>query len=125
MLIDQVRAYCLKHRLFEPGPVVVAVSGGADSLALLHLLLTLRDEFDLTLHVATFDHQIRGEQSAADVRFVQEIAAAWNVPCTAGSANVPEVAQQKRLGLEEAARQARYAFLAHVAASAGARHIAT
>lgn len=104
---------------------MVAVSGGADSLSLLHLLLTLRDEFDLTLHVATFDHQIRGEAGAADVRFVKEIAAAWNVPCTAGSADVPELARQQRLGLEEAARQARYTFLAEVAATIGARQIAT
>jgi len=104
---------------------VVAVSGGADSLALLHLLLALRNEFGLTLHVATFDHQIRGEQGAEDVRFVQEIAAAWGVPCTAGYANVPELAQQNRLGLEETARQSRYAFLTEVAAKVGARQIAT
>jgi tRNA(Ile)-lysidine synthase len=115
MLIDDVRAYCARHQLFRPGPVVVAVSGGADSLTLLHVLLTFRDEFAITLHAATFDHQIRGETSAEDCRFVCDLAATWGVPVTSGTANVPMLANDWSMGLEAAARKARYAFLTDVA----------
>ncbi|WP_428940070.1 tRNA lysidine(34) synthetase TilS [Fontivita pretiosa] len=61
------------------GGWAVAVSGGADSVALLALL---RGRSDLQLHVAHLDHQIRGEQSAADARFVGELAQRWALPCT-------------------------------------------
>lgn len=124
MLIDQVRAFCISHRLLEPGPLVVAVSGGADSLTLLHVLVTLRAEFGVTLHVATFDHRIRGAASAADVQFVQGIARKWNLPVTAGSEDVPVRAGEWSLSLEAAARKARYAFLVQVAEQVGARQIA-
>src|SRR5579859_8189859 len=73
-LLRRVRAYALRHELFRPGRVVVGVSGGADSLTLLHILTKLQSEFALSLHIATFDHGIRGESSAEDVRFVQHIA---------------------------------------------------
>jgi tRNA(Ile)-lysidine synthetase-like protein len=124
MLIDQVRAFCIEHRLLEPGPLVVAVSGGADSLTLLHVLMALRAEFGLALHVATFDHRIRGPASAADVQFVQDVARAWGLPVTAGSEDVPDRAREESLNLEAAARKARYTFLVQVARQIGARQIA-
>ncbi len=108
-------AYCLKYHLFEPGPVVVAVSGGADSLTLLHVLMTLRSRLGISLHVATFDHQIRGAASADDCRFVTALATAWGLTVTAGSADVPALAREWGMGLEAAARKARYTFLAGVA----------
>src|SRR4051794_7725865 len=120
MLIEQVHAYCRKHGLLEPGPLVVAVSGGADSLTLLHVLIALSAEFGIQPHVATFDHQIRGEAGASDVEFVRSVARNWGVPVTAGSADVPALARAESLGLEEAARKARYAFLSGVAAQIGA-----
>src|SRR5438094_544939 len=124
MLIDDVRAYCTKYQLFQPGPVVVAVSGGADSLTLLHVLLSLRDDLSLILNVATFDHQLRGEESAADCRFVCDIATSWDLPVMSGAANVPALAREWSIGLEAAARKARYAFLAGVANKLGSRPIA-
>jgi tRNA(Ile)-lysidine synthase len=123
-LIERVSAFCREHRLLEPGPVVVAVSGGADSLALLHILLALRAAFQIVPHVATFNHQIRATASAEDVRFVSDVAAAWGVPVTAGAADVPALAQEWGLGLEAAARKARYAFLVEVADQIGAHEIA-
>ncbi|MEP7285959.1 MAG: tRNA lysidine(34) synthetase TilS [Chloroflexota bacterium] len=125
-MIDQVRAYCVSHQLLIPGTTVVAaVSGGADSLALLHVLLTLRDSLDLTLHVATLDHQIRSAASAEDVQFVIEVAATWGIPCIAGSINIPSLAKDRHMGLEEAARMARYNFLSQVARYLGGATIAT
>ncbi|HLY27491.1 MAG TPA: tRNA lysidine(34) synthetase TilS [Aggregatilineales bacterium] len=124
MLVEQVRAFCHQYHLFEPGPVVVAVSGGADSLTLLHVLIALREEFGSTLHVATLDHGLRGDAGAGDVAFVREISAQWEIPVSAGSADVRILAAQLRLGIEEAARRARYDFLAEVARGIGARTIA-
>ncbi len=124
MLVDRVRAYCLRHSLFEPGPVVVAVSGGADSLTLLHVLVELQNDLQIAPHAATFDHGIRGRASLDDVDFVRRIAGAWNVPCLAGAEDTPRRAQEWRLGLEAAARRARYGFLAEAAREIGAWTIA-
>ncbi len=127
-LHTQLRAdclkYCLKHALFESGTVVVGVSGGADSLTLLHVLIALRNELDITLHVATLDHGIRGSDSAADAAYVRAIAEQWGVPITVGFADVPALAAAEQIGLEAAARHARYTFLARVAATVGAARIA-
>jgi tRNA(Ile)-lysidine synthase len=124
MLLDQVRAYCLKHGLLGPGLVIVAVSGGADSLTLLHFLLKLQNDFGHSVHVATLDHRIRGITSAEDVQYVCEITASWRVSVTTGIADVPALALEWGTGLEEAARRARYAFLAKVAAQLNATTIA-
>jgi tRNA(Ile)-lysidine synthase len=123
--MDRVRAFCAAHDLLEAGPLLVAVSGGADSLTLLHVLMALRDDFGITLHVATFDHGLRGSESAADVQFVREITAAWGVPVIDGAADVAAQAKVWQVGIEAAARRARYAFLAQAAASVGATRIAT
>lgn len=125
MLVDQVRAYSLKHNLLGPGLVIVAVSGGADSLTLLHILLKLQNDFGHSVHVATFDHRIRGASSTEDVQYVCEIAASWGVSVTAGAADVPALAHEWGVGVEEAARRARYAFLADVAVQLNATTIAT
>ena len=124
-LDSQVLKFHRKYAMFSPGPVVVAVSGGADSLVLLRVLLTLRDTLDITLHVATFDHQIRGTAGAEDVRFVEGIAALWSVPISTGRADVPALAMAEKAGIEESARKARYQFLAQVAREVGAATIAT
>jgi tRNA(Ile)-lysidine synthase len=118
-LVSRVRDYAEKHHLFRPGRVIVGVSGGADSLTLLHLLLTLRDPFGIDLYVATFDHGIRGEVSAEDVRYVQLTAATWGVPCIAG-----RVTQDRPYWSEAEARQERYQFFARVAAEIGAETVA-
>src|SRR3990172_5109289 len=86
--------------------VVVAVSGGVDSLALLHMLHSARETGQIRPHVATFDHRLRAD-STQDSRFVHEIADAWNIPVPLGRAEIVPVGE----GIEAAARQARYAFL--------------
>ncbi len=125
-LLEEVRAFCRAEGLFAGGErVLVAVSGGADSLALLHILNALRADLGVTLHAATFDHGLRGRQGAEDAAFVAKIAAAWQIPCTVGSADVPRLATAWRLGTEAAARRARYACLRETAAQIGAACIAT
>ncbi|GAB4570786.1 MAG: tRNA lysidine(34) synthetase TilS [Anaerolineae bacterium] len=95
--------------------VVVAVSGGPDSVCLLHLLNRAATPLNSRLVAATFDHGIRGAAAEEDVRFVETLARAWQIPVESGFANTPALAQQHAMGLEEAARRARYSFLAHVA----------
>lgn len=122
-LMREVQDYIHQHRLLANGErVIVGVSGGPDSVALLHLLKTL--PLNLTLHVAHLHHGIRGADADADADFVAALAQAWGLPCTVERADVPTLARQKKLPLEEAARRARYAFLGQVAQQTGARTIA-
>lgn len=105
-----------EHNMIAPGQtVLVAVSGGADSVSLLHVLFRLSHAVPFDIHVATLDHGIRGDAAARDVQHVREIATRWELPFTAGSANAPALARRGGIGLEEAARRLRYDFLAKLA----------
>ncbi len=125
-LLPRVDAYVRQRGLFTVGETVVAgVSGGPDSVCLLHLLTRLAGRLrGLRVHAAHLNHQLRGAEAEADAAFVAELAAAWGVPFTVGRADVAALAERAGLSLEEAARQARYAFLADVARTAGAGVIA-
>lgn len=110
-LVERVAAAIKRGRLFEPGAtVVVGVSGGADSLALLHALARLRERLGLTVVAATLDHGLRGAAGQADAEHVREIAAAWGLRAIVGRAEVGALARAGRLNVEEAARQVRYTF---------------
>jgi tRNA(Ile)-lysidine synthase len=117
-LLARVRRYASRYGLLFPGQiVVVGVSGGPDSLALLHLLLGLSSELRLDLHVAHLNHGLRDASSDEDARFVRDLAAHWGLPCSVGQADVRSMTGGR--SLEEAARLARYRFLAEVAARLG------
>jgi tRNA(Ile)-lysidine synthase len=97
-------------------PLVVGVSGGPDSLALLHMLRSLRSATaSQTIHVAHLDHMLRGRASEEDARFVAELAKEWGLPYTIRRFDVKQYAHKQQLSIEEAARNARYAFLAALA----------
>ena len=95
-----------------PTTVIVAVSGGADSVTLLHLLTRMRADWSLHLVVAHLDHGLRPE-SAEDARFVAEMATRWRLPLATTALSPGALAQEGNL--EAAARRARYQFLAQVA----------
>ncbi|HEY3396720.1 MAG TPA: tRNA lysidine(34) synthetase TilS [Armatimonadota bacterium] len=97
--------------------VLVAVSGGPDSVALLHLLWTLREERGLRLGVAHLNHGLRGAEADADAAHVAALAAQLDLPLIAETAGVPALAAERGLSLEAAARQARYEFLERAAAT--------
>jgi tRNA(Ile)-lysidine synthase len=107
------------HHLLPEGTLVVAVSGGADSLCMLHLLHQLcgtnRAYPDTYLHVAHLNHQLRGSAGDEDAAAVARIAKAWGLPITIGIEDVPALAAREHLSLEDAARRARYRFLRSVA----------
>jgi tRNA(Ile)-lysidine synthase len=112
------------ERLLAPGDaVLVAVSGGADSVALLHLLHSVAPEFPLSLHAAHLDHAMRPE-STLDAGFVRRLCAKLGVPLTMERIAVPALARQRRCGLEEAARDARREFLLATADRGGCARIA-
>ena len=104
--------------------LLVAVSGGVDSVVLLHLLATLQSEFGYQLAVATFDHQLRGKDSEQDILLVQTLAQQLDLPCYCGAADVRAYAHSAGLNLEAAARQARYTFLLQTAIDLDSRYIA-
>ncbi len=123
-LIDHIAAFVAEHALWQPGArLLVAVSGGPDSLCLLHLLRRLAAPHELVLHVAHLDHGLR-TGSAEDARFVAEIAADWGIPCTVATRDVRPLAAAYG-GLEAAARAVRYAFLRETALAIDAAVVAT
>ena len=105
-------------------PLLVAVSGGPDSVCLLHLLGQLRNELRLNLHVAHLDHQLRGEESEADARYVIELARRLDIPATVEARDVLSYRNKYRLSLEEAAREVRYTFFSELAKTIGADRVA-
>lgn len=124
-LLARVRRAITAHQLLRPRTrIVVAVSGGADSVALLHLLTHLRAAWDLTLYVAHLDHGLRAA-SADDAEFVQALGARWNIPTTVEAKDVGAVCARAGWSLEEGARRVRYAFLLEVATRCEADTIAT
>ncbi len=117
-----------RYRMLEDGiTVVVAVSGGPDSVALLHALvqLTQRRYPSLTLHVVHLNHRLRGRESDADEQFVQDLATKLDLKCTSIQQDIRASAQEQKRNLEEVAREARYRFLRDVADRLDARRIAT
>lgn len=101
----KVRAACLA---FRGQTMVCALSGGRDSVALLHCLLALREELDLSVSAAHFNHCLRGDESDGDEAFVRNLCKDWGVPLAVGRGDPTSRAGESP---EEAARNLRYAFL--------------
>lgn len=94
-----------------PTALLCAVSGGLDSMCLLHLLSTWGRERGLTVTAAHFNHQLRGADSDRDETFVRDWCAERGIPFVCGRGDVRALAEEEGLSLEEAARKVRYAFL--------------
>jgi tRNA(Ile)-lysidine synthase len=124
-LFEAIREY----KLLPAGTrLVLGVSGGVDSLTLMHLLAQARHLMIfhmVALHIATLDHGLRGAQGADDAAYVAALAQSWELQVTVGAADVPALQSERSLSIEAAARIARYDFLAEVARQVGASHIAT
>ncbi len=126
MLLHSVIQTVRRHNLFVSGQhLLVGVSGGADSVALLAVLRKLAPAWKLRLTVAHLDHGIRGPAAAADAAFVADLARRWNFKFVVGRVNVPARARRRGISLEMAGRSARYAFFAKVARALHCDAVAT
>ena len=123
MISEKFSEYCEKYMMLPSGArVLCACSGGADSTALLHLLCARQD---LTVGCAHFNHRLRGAESDRDEAFVRELCGKLGVTFFSGCGDVAAYAAEKRLGIEQAARALRYAFLESTAEACGFDRIAT
>jgi len=113
-----------EHLVSSPSCLLAAVSGGPDSVCLLHILAGLREKLGITLHIAHLDHKLRGAESEADARYVSELANRLGIPATIEERDVKAYQTRRRISQEEAAREVRYTFLAQVAQSIGAKEAA-
>ena len=126
VLRDRVLKAILDRKLIHPGDrVLIAVSGGTDSVALFYLLneLALLGEFSLA-GIAHFNHQLRGSAADSDERFCRDLAARLGQPITVGTEDVRTLALDNHLSIEAAARTARYRFLEKAARDMAAQVIA-
>jgi tRNA(Ile)-lysidine synthase len=121
----KVSDFIREHHLISAAkPLVVAVSGGPDSVCLLHILLRLREELGVKLHVAHLNHQLRGAEADADERYVAGLTRRLAVAATIEQRDVKTYQAEHHLSLEEAAREVRYTFLAKVAKTIGTDRVA-
>ncbi len=110
-MICKVRETALKYSMFRAGGrVAVALSGGADSMSLLHCLIELKDEFGIELCAAHVNHCLRGEESERDEAFVRRECERLGVKLFVLRADVAAEAKKSGEGLEEAGRRIRYSF---------------
>jgi tRNA(Ile)-lysidine synthase len=127
LMIDHLRAFAARHGLWHPDTrVISALSGGADSVALLVLLRELHDARDLILEAAVhLHHGIRGAEADADQAFCRELCERLGVVFLTSRVDVPAVAAVEGLSLEVAARRARQVFFDHTREARGAHVVAT
>jgi tRNA(Ile)-lysidine synthase len=119
-LVRTVSDTIRRHFLFTPGEmIIVAVSGGIDSMVLLELLNSL-DDYRLELVVAHVNHQLRGAESNRDEEFVRVTAARYGLPCVVERVDVRALARSEKRSLEDAGREARHRFLESVVRKQGA-----
>ena len=124
-LVQHIRETVERERLLLPGDIVVlGISGGPDSLCMLHVLRQLAGDYRVALHAAHLHHGIRGREADEDARYVAEICASWDIPCTVEQVDVPALARERGLAIEETARQVRYAFLAALARECASKSVA-
>jgi len=120
-MLNKLRKLLRQYDMVAPGDhVTCAVSGGADSVALLFGMYLLREKLGITLSAAHFNHRLRGEESDRDEQFVRDFCSRYDIPLSVGSARV---AAGKK-GLEAAAREARYAFFATLPGKIATAHTA-
>lgn len=126
MMTNDVARTIARHHMIKAGDtVIVALSGGPDSVALLLVLHELRDELRCTLAAAHLNHMLRGADADADEQFVRDLCAQLDVPLHAASRDIEALARERRIGVEECGRVERYRLLRAVAVQYERAKIAT
>ncbi|MBY7141643.1 tRNA lysidine(34) synthetase TilS [Virgibacillus sp. NKC19-3] len=122
---SNVTAFISKHQLLTTGAtVLVGVSGGPDSMALLHFLRSIQKEWELRLIAISIDHKLRDMESKSDLDYVRDSCDKWDIPFVGMSLDVPAYKQDKRMGTQIAAREMRYRFFAAQMEKYGADYLA-
>ena len=123
-MTEDVRRWMEQEELIQPGDFVLAgVSGGADSVCLLLLLLQLRESMGFSLGAVHVEHGIRGEESDRDAAFVEALCAGDGIGCRVYHVDAPMLAREEGIGLEEAARRLRYECYLQEAGRVGAARV--
>ncbi|MGE5405233.1 MAG: tRNA lysidine(34) synthetase TilS [Candidatus Saccharibacteria bacterium] len=123
-ILDQVWDFCIRQQLILPGQLVIAgLSGGPDSVALLHILLALAAREGFSVHAAHVNHLLR-DDALQDEEFVRDLCAEWKVPLAVERIDVAKLAREQKQSIEEAGRNARYKFFEEVRQHQGAISIA-
>lgn len=124
-MIDKVLDTIKEYNMFDKNDkVIVAVSGGPDSISLLHVLYRLKDEFSLTLYAAHVNHCLRGEEADKDEEYVKEFCKNLNIECFAKKIDINKLAKERGLSSESAGREARYEFFNELCKRLSAQKIA-
>lgn len=110
---QKVMEYMVRHQLVSKNTtVLIGVSGGPDSMALLHFYMSIQDEWNLKLVALSVDHQLRGDESKEDLLYVQQMCEKWKINFVAASFDVKAYSREKQIGTQVAAREVRYHFYA-------------
>lgn len=124
-MINKVQKEIRKYEVISSGDkILVALSGGPDSLALVDILNKIKDELNISIHAAHLNHMFRGEEAAGDANFVKEFCENRRIPVTVESINVKEYMQKTGLSSQVGAREVRYDFLNKTAIKEGCNKIA-
>jgi len=124
-LVERARAFIREHELIRDNDhVLVAVSGGMDSVVLLHVLFRLKDLWHLRLEVIHLNHGLRDGEADRDQQFVEQLAKSYHLPVIARQVSVPQLMKSERLSEEQAARKLRYRFFEELLEQRGADLIA-
>lgn len=125
-ITNRIKNTILKHQLISEGDsVLVALSGGADSVCMLDLLVNLKEELNIKVAAAHLNHMIRGAEADRDEAYAAELCTKLSVPFFAERVNVPEISEKYGISEELAGRNARYDFLKKICKEKGYNKIAT
>ena len=109
MMIEKTIKAIERYNMISNGEVIdIGLSGGADSVSLLHLLIVLGERFNISVTAAHLNHMLRGKEADSDERFVTELCKSLNIPLMTEKIDCKKAAKQSKQGIEECAREQRY-----------------
>lgn len=125
-IIQNIQQFIRKYRLLQrDDKIVAAVSGGVDSVVMLDVLMSLREQWNLSLVVAHVNHQLRGEEADCDEEFVKQLAKHYGVSCYAVRVGTAKEAERKKISIQETARNLRYDFFSKLRNELGFHKVTT